>query len=109
MAVTFRPSVWLFFFTTDMIEFQYRESILQGILCDFDFGLYLTNVKYHFTWSSFGTFTGRDSVDFTATGCWLDRPGIEFRWERDFSNPSPEHLWAHRTSYTMGTESLSRG
>ena len=34
------------------------------------------------------SFVGRDSSVGIATGYELDRPGIEYRWGRDFQHPS---------------------
>ena len=37
--------------------------------------------------------------DSSATRYWMDGPGIEYCWGRDFAQTSPV---AHPTSYTMG-------
>jgi len=37
-------------------------------------------------------FTGRDSTVGIATRHWLDNPGIEYRWGRDFPHPSRSAL-----------------
>ena len=47
---------------------------------------------------------GRDSSVGIATGYGLDGPGIGSLWGRDFLHPG-----AHPASYTMHTESFSRG
>ena len=57
---------------------------------------------------------GRDNVVGVASLYGLDGLGIDFRWKRNclhprFSTPVQTHLGAHRTSYTKGTASLSRG
>jgi len=44
-----------------------------------------------------------------ATCFRLDGPGIEFPWGAKFSAPVQTGPEAHPDSYTMGTESLSRG
>jgi hypothetical protein len=49
----------------------------------------------------------RDSAVGIATRYWLDCPGIEFRWERDFSHLSRPALDpAYPPSYIMGTGSF---
>ena len=48
----------------------------------------------------------RDSSVGIAIRYWLDGPGIEFQWERDFPQPSRQALAAYPASYTMGTGSL---
>jgi hypothetical protein len=50
------------------------------------------------------TQTGPGSSVGIATGYWLDGPGIESRWGRDFSHTSRP---AHPASCTMGTGSFS--
>ena len=37
---------------------------------------------------AYNDFMGRDSAVGIATGYWLDGPGIESRWGRDFPHPS---------------------
>jgi hypothetical protein len=41
-----------------------------------------------------------------AIGYWLDGPGIESRWGRDFSAPVQTGPGAHPASYTIGTGSF---
>jgi hypothetical protein len=52
---------------------------------------------------------GWDSSFGIATSYGLDGLGIESRWWATFSAPVYTVPGAHPASYTMGTESLSRG
>ena len=52
---------------------------------------------------------GRDSSDGMATRYGLDGPGIKSRWEARFSPPVQAGPGVHAASYTMVTDSLSRG
>jgi hypothetical protein len=49
---------------------------------------------------------GPESVGGIAIRYGLDGPGIEFRWERDFTHPVPG---ANPASCTVDTGSLSQG
>jgi len=51
-------------------------------------------------------YVGRDSSVGIATGCGLDGPGIESRWEARFSTPVETSPGAHPASYTIGTGSF---
>jgi len=48
-------------------------------------------------------FRGRNSSVGTATQYWLDGPGIESRWGRDFSSPVQTSSGTHPASCTMST------
>ena len=47
------------------------------------------DIKYVVTYND---FMGRDSAVGIATRYWLDGPGIESRWGRDFPHPSRPDL-----------------
>jgi hypothetical protein len=51
----------------------------------------------------------RDSTVGTATGYGLDGPGIEFQGGTTVSALVQTDPGTHTASYTMGSESLSRG
>ena len=58
---------------------------------------------------AFAKRLGRDSSVGIATRYWLDCPGIEFRWGRDFSAPVQTEPGTHPASYIMGTGSFLLG
>jgi hypothetical protein len=62
------------------------------------------NIRYSYLF-----LVGRDSSKGIATRYRLDGPGIESQWGARFSAPVQTGPVAHPASYTMGTESLSRG
>ena len=71
-------------------------------------------VEYTFKYTQSGLLTIRwpsiqsepGSVVGISTGYGLDDPGIEFRWERDFSHLSRPALGPTQTSCTMGIGSF---
>ena len=52
---------------------------------------------------------GRDSSVGIATHYWLDGPGIESRWRRDFQHPVQTGPGTHPASYTVGTGGKAAG
>ena len=70
----------------------------QNVLCILHFKMYLNHMLL--VWDS--------SVGITIR-YGLDGPKIESRWGARFSAPFQTCSGAHKASYTMGAESLSRG
>jgi hypothetical protein len=64
-----------------------------------------TVVSRHSVWHLCHTNRLHSSVGM-ATGCGLDGPGIESRWEARFSAPVQTAPWAHPASWVVGTGSF---
>ena len=62
--------------------------------------------ELHDLYSLTDIMMGRDSSVGIATRYWLDGPGIETRWGRDFPHPSRPAPGAYPASYRMCTGSL---
>ena len=83
-----------------------RYVMVKHLIADYD--SFPRHIWFINQWPS-QRFVGRDSSVGIATRYWLDGPGIESRWGRDFPHPSRPALGAHPASYTMRTGSFPGG